>query len=166
METDKRINPVTPSPCHPVTLSPCHTIILLLVVFTLAGCTAAVVVEWSTETEINTAGFNLYRGTAITGPFDVKVNEQLIPASPDPVTGGKYNYVDRTAQTGVMYYYQLQEVEKTGAVNRYGPIAVRASGLDWRLAAVLGGLAAGVVALWLAGGRQVIRKIKGADKGA
>jgi hypothetical protein len=101
---------------------------------------------------MNTAGFNLYRSTSPEGPFDVKVNEQLIPASPDPVTGGKYSFVDRTARPGVMYYYRLQEVEKTGTVNQYGPIAVRASGFDWRLGVVLGGLAAVVLALWIVGG--------------
>ncbi len=132
---------------------------MFLVAFTLAGCTAPVVVEWSTETEMNTAGFNLYRGAAEAGPFDVKVNEQLIPAAPDPMTGGKYSFVDRTARPGVTYYYQLQEVERTGAVNKHGPIAVRAGGFDWRLAAVLGALAAGVLFLWIKGGRQADRKV-------
>jgi hypothetical protein len=131
---------------------------LFLVAFTLSGCTAPVVVEWSTETEMNTAGFNLYRGAAAAGPFDVKVNEQLIPAALDPMTGGKYSFVDRTARPGVTYYYQLQEVEKTGAVNKHGPIAVRAGGFDWRLAAVLGALGAIVLSLWVIGSRKAYHK--------
>jgi predicted secreted hydrolase len=125
--------------------------------FLLVGCTAPVVVEWSTETEMNTAGFNLYRGAGEMGPFDVKVNEQLIPASPDPMIGGKYSFVDQTARPGVTYYYQLQEVEKTGAVNLHGPIATRAGGFDWRLAVVLGALAAGTLFLWVKGGRMARR---------
>ena len=159
MATDKRMSlfggSVSLFPCLPVSLFPC----LLVSIFLLAGCAAPVVVEWSTETELNTAGFNLYRGTAEAGPFDVRVNEQLIPASPDPLTGGKYSYVDRTARAGAMYYYQLQEVERTGVVNKHGPIAVRAGGFDWRLAAVLGVLAIGVLFLWIKGGRQAGRKV-------
>ncbi len=175
MEADKRMNLFGGRgalfPCFLVSLFPPRLVslsrwrlvslfsCLLVSLLLLSGCNAPVVVEWSTETELNTAGFNLYRGTAEVGPFDVKVNEQLIPASPDPLTGGKYSYVDRTARAGAMYYYQLQEVERTGAVNTHGPIAVRAGGFDWRLAAVLGVLATGVLVLWIKGGRQAARKV-------
>jgi hypothetical protein len=124
--------------------------VLLLV----AGCTAPVVVEWSTETEMNTAGFNLDPGEFPEGPFDFKVNDQLIPASSDPLTGGEYSFVDHTARPGKTYYYQLQEVEKTGSTNAYGPIAVRANGLDWRHAAVLGVLASGVLVIWVRSRRE------------
>ena len=88
-------------------------------------------VEWSTETEMNTAGFNLYRGESADGPFDVKVNDQLIPPAADPLTGGKYQYVDKTARAGVTYYYRLEEVERNGGTNNFGPISVRAGGLEW-----------------------------------
>ncbi len=134
-----------------------HTAWLALACFlalTFAGCTAPVRIEWTTETEMNTAGFNLYRGESASGPFDVKVNDQLIPPSPDPMTGGKYSYVDQTARFGTMYYYQLQEVETGGTINTHGPIAVRAGGFDWRLIALLGVLAAAVIILWVVRGRK------------
>jgi len=127
----------------------------LWIMLSATGCASPVLVDWSTETEMNTAGFNLYRGESPDGPFEVKVNEKLIPAAPDPMTGGKYHYSDNSAQAGKTYYYQLQEVEKTGGVNKYGPIAVRAGGFDWRLAVVLGVLAVGVVALWIFGGKRL-----------
>lgn len=98
----------------------------------LAGCTAPVRVEWTTEVETNTAGFDLYRGESRDGPFDVKVNDALIPASPDPMAGGQYHFIDRTTAAGKTYYYQLQEVELSGSVNTYGPIEVRAGWLDAR----------------------------------
>lgn len=99
----------------------------------VAGCTVPVRVEWTTEVEMNTAGFDLFRGESPAGPFDVRINDELIPASPDPLAGGEYSYVDRTAEAGQTYYYQLQEVELGGAVNSYGPIEVRASVVDWRV---------------------------------
>jgi hypothetical protein len=133
-----------------------YRLILLLLALTLlvAGCSAPVRVTWKTETEMNTAGFNLYRGTSPDGPFDTKVNAQLIPPSADPLTGKDYSYLDQTAQTGVTYYYQLQEVEQDGQINRFGPISVTAGGgLRWQHAALLGGLALLVLLIWARGGR-------------
>lgn len=128
---------------------------LLVAALVLGGCTAPVRVTWKTETEMNTAGFNLYRGLSPEGPFDTKVNDALIPPSTDPLTGGDYSYIDRTAQAGVTYYYELQEVERGGAINKFGPISVRPGGLDWRHGLVLGVLALLVLALWWRGGRQI-----------
>jgi|WetSurMetagenome_2_1015567.scaffolds.fasta_scaffold98258_1 hypothetical protein len=144
--------------CHAlVSLFPCF-LAILFVSLTASSCTAPVRVEWSTETEMNTAGFNLYRGDSAEGPFDVKVNEQLIPPATDPLTGGKYQYVDKAARAGVMYYYRLEEVERNGGTNDFGPISVRAGGLEWWHVLVLVGLAVVVVALWLLGGRKEAKK--------
>jgi len=123
----------------------------------LAGCAAPVRVTWKTETEMNTAGFNLYRSTSVEGPFEEKVNDALIPPSADPLTGKEYTYIDRTAQAGVTYYYELQEVERNGNVNRFGPITVRASGLEWPQVALLAGLLALVLVIWIVGGRRLQR---------
>jgi hypothetical protein len=125
----------------------------------LAGCAAPVRVTWKTETEMNTAGFNLYRSTSPDGPFAEKVNEQLIPPSADPLTGKEYSYVDTVAQAGVTYYYQLQEVERNGNVNTFGPITVRTSGLEWPQVALLVGLAAIVLLIWVRGGK-VLQKAR------
>ena len=104
-------------------------------------------VEWSTETEMNTAGFNLYRGESADGPFDVKANDQLIPPAADPLTGGKYQYVDKTAKSGVTYYYRLEEVERNGGTNNFGPISVNAGGLEGWHALVLVLLGIGAAAI-------------------
>jgi hypothetical protein len=146
------------SPLRRVAASPRRLVTLLVILFALSGCTAPVRVEWTTETEMNTAGFNLYRGESADGPFDVKVNDQLIPPAADPLTGGKYQYVDKAARAGVTYYYRLEEVERNGGTNHFGPISVRAGGLEWWHLLVLVGLAAIVVALWLLGGRKEAKK--------
>ncbi len=96
----------------------------------LAACANAptrIIVEWTTATEINTAGFNLYRGESEQGPF-VKVNDQLIAASPDAVTGGKYRFEDASVQAGKTYYYQLEDIEYGGASARHGPLIITAPG--------------------------------------
>ena len=140
--------------------------LLLVILFALSGCAAPVRIEWSTETEMNTAGFNLYRSESAGGPFDVKVNEQLVPPATDPLTGGQYQYIDKTARAGVTYYYRLEEVERNGGTNNFGPISVQAGGLVWWHVLVLVGLAAAIVALWVMGGRREARKQSQRDRQA
>jgi hypothetical protein len=86
---------------------------------------AEVVVEWTTANELSTVGFNLYRSDDTDENYE-KVNSQLIPASPDPLTGGSYSYPDAQVNAGKTYYYQLEEVEADGSTTRYGPIEVQA----------------------------------------
>ncbi len=133
--------------------------VLPLIAVLIAGCSAPVEVNWSTETEMNTAGFNLYRSESDSGPFDLKVNDQLIAASPDPLTGGDYTYIDRTAQSGVTYYYELEEVEQTGATTRHGPIPAKSQGnLGIRDALLIVVLGCGGFALWLSLGKKRPRR--------
>jgi hypothetical protein len=130
---------------------------LSFVLLNLAACSAPIRVEWSTETEMNTAGFNVYRGESPDGPFIVKVNTDLIPPSPDPLRGGKYSLLDRSARPGVTYYYQLQEVEDTGQVSVHGPIGARASPFSGQQILILAVLTLLVLGLWILGGRRATR---------
>ena len=86
-----------------------------------------VTVEWSTASELNTAGFNLARGDNQVGPF-TRLNAEVIPPSPDPLVGGSYTYTDTQVAAGQTYYYQLEEVETTGRTSVQGVVAVTASG--------------------------------------
>lgn len=85
--------------------------------------TAVILVEWNTASELNTAGFNLFRSESAEGPFE-KINPQLVPASPDPLAGGKYTYRDEAVEPGKTYFYELEDIENTGGSTRYGPIEV------------------------------------------
>ena len=121
---------------------------------------AAVIVEWTTESEVNLAGFNLYRSESPDGPY-VKLNDTLIAASPDPVTGGSYSCTDATAEPGVTYYYQLEDVELDGKATMHGPIAVVSEGhvvsslvRPIALLALLGAVLLGVAALVVRGRRR------------
>jgi len=103
-------------------------ILLALVIGSIAWrefLKAEVIVEWTTASELSTVGFNLYRSELDNGQY-VKVNNVLIPASPDPFTGGNYTYIDDQVNAGSTYYYQLEDVEADGSTSRYGPIEVQA----------------------------------------
>ncbi len=85
---------------------------------------AVVLVEWTTASELDTVGFNLYRSENPAGPF-TKINSTLIPAAADPLTGSQYSYRDEQVLPGRQYFYQLEEVEMDGSINRFGPISGR-----------------------------------------
>ena len=107
------------------------SLILFVFVLALGACApppARIVVQWTTATEINTAGFNLYRSERAEGPF-IKVNAQLIPASADALIGIEYRHEDAAVVAGRTYYYQLEDVEFGGASARHGLIVVTASAL-------------------------------------
>jgi hypothetical protein len=88
---------------------------------------APIIVDWETASELDTAGFNLYRSEQAEGPFE-RINPSLIPASPDPLVGGEYSYTDREVEVGRVYYYRLEEVETSGKTTQTGPIEVKTEG--------------------------------------
>lgn len=93
-----------------------------------AGSTGGgqVSIAWATGSEVNTAGFNLYRSENAQGPY-VRINSQLIPASNDVLAGGKYQYLDSSLVPGQIYYYQLEDVALNGASVRHPAVKVAAS---------------------------------------
>ncbi|MCP4357242.1 MAG: hypothetical protein GY796_04395 [Chloroflexi bacterium] len=75
-------------------------------------------VEWETATELNTAGFHLYRSASPNGEFNL-ITDELIPATGSSVSGGAYSFVDENVNTGETYYYLLEEVEFDSTTNQY-----------------------------------------------
>lgn len=90
-----------------------------------ASTQARIVVEWSTASELDTVGFNLFRSQTASDP-GVQVNPELIPASQDTQTGGDYRYTDNFVVSGKEYYYYLEDVSMGGSIQRHGPVIVKA----------------------------------------
>ena len=67
-------------------------------------------VSWSTESEFETAGFNIFRSTEREGDYN-QINEQLVPAEGNAARGADYTYLDSDIQAGQTYYYRLEEIE-------------------------------------------------------
>lgn len=85
-----------------------------------------VTITWNTESEIETAGYNVLRRSGANTEL-VKLNENLIPSQADPLAGGSYEFVDDSAAAGERYEYILEDVELDGTTTRHEPIVARAS---------------------------------------
>ncbi len=81
----------------------------------------AVTLLWATASEVDNAGFNIYRQEA-AGAKPVKLNEALIPAQGSPASGSEYMYLDKGLNNGVTYTYILEDVDINGMVTEHGPV--------------------------------------------
>lgn len=126
-------------------------ILAALVILLISAATPpAVTVEWSTASELNTAGFNVLRSENPNGPF-TRLNAEVIPASPDPLVGSSYAYTDTNVTPGQTYTYQLEEVEFGGGTAPQGTVIVTAQqSIDPIFIVAAIGLAAVIIAalLW------------------
>lgn len=90
--------------------------------FTAAPAGNAIRLEWTTATELDNLGFNVYRATSPAGP-QVKLNASLIASqAPGSPLGATYEFVDAAAQPGVTYYYWLEDVDVYGVTTMHGPV--------------------------------------------
>ena len=75
--------------------------------------TGVVVITWSTQSELNNAGFFIKRSQQRSGQFMV-VNPAMIPGAGTTSEKQFYTYTDTTAQPNVVYYYQIEDVSFDG----------------------------------------------------
>jgi hypothetical protein len=91
-----------------------------------------VLIAWKTETEIDNAGFNIYRAEAENGAY-VKINESLIPAGGSAAQGAAYSFMDDTVKIWKTYYYKLEDIDLNGSSAMHGPIKTKVNRLigEW-----------------------------------
>ena len=75
--------------------------------------TGAVVITWSTQSELNNAGFFIKRSQQADGQFKV-INAAMIAGAGTTSEKQSYTYNDTTAQPNVVYYYQIEDVSLDG----------------------------------------------------
>ena len=75
--------------------------------------TGAVVITWSTQSELNNAGFFIKRSQQQSGKF-VVVNPTMIAGAGTTAEKQSYTYTDATADPNIVYYYQIEDVSLDG----------------------------------------------------
>ncbi|MBI5076232.1 MAG: DUF11 domain-containing protein [Nitrospirae bacterium] len=83
------------------------------------------VVQWTTSSETDTAGFYLFRFDGKSGSYR-QINSGLLPALITSQQGGTYSLIDNGASLTGSNTYLLMEIEGKGGKNTYGPFTVMA----------------------------------------
>ena len=81
-----------------------------------------VTLTWSTASEIDNAGFNLYRAESEDGEY-IKINDSLILLEGSPTQGASYEFTDTDAQNRKTYYYKLEDIDLNGQSTMHGPVS-------------------------------------------
>ena len=81
----------------------------------------AVMLKWVTESEVDNAGFNLYRAEKENGNY-VKINGSLIAAKGSSTQGAAYEFIDTNVQNRKTYYYKLEDIDLSGKSTMHGPV--------------------------------------------
>jgi autotransporter-associated beta strand protein len=136
--------------------TPTAVVLLQLQAVTLNG---QVTVRWSTSSEAQTVGFDLYR---LTDGQWTRLNTALIPAQgwPKGGIGASYSVADPGAQAGATYSYKLVERTTTGQSIAYGPFDRTVSAFVMTPLEVT---AAGVKVHWLSRAGEQYRVLKCTD---
>jgi hypothetical protein len=88
--------------------------------FTAKASNGRVKLEWSTESEIENAGFNIYRSETEAAGY-VKINSELIAAKGSETKGAKYVFIDNIAKNRKTYFYKLEDIDLNGTSTMHGP---------------------------------------------
>jgi hypothetical protein len=90
-----------------------QTTLITLVSFTATEQEAMILLEWETASEIDNAGFNIWRSETADGET-IKINDQLIPAKGGATFEFNYSYEDVDVESDYTYYYKLEDIDNNG----------------------------------------------------
>jgi parallel beta-helix repeat protein len=81
----------------------------------------SVLCEWSTGSEQDNAGFYLVKSEHLDKGYTL-VNDRIIAAKGDTVTGANYSYLDQNVKAHTLYFYWLVDVSFDGQFTINGPV--------------------------------------------
>ncbi|MEZ4767402.1 MAG: hypothetical protein R2844_03140 [Caldilineales bacterium] len=91
--------------------------------FTAQQDGASILVAWETVSEIDCAGFNLYRG--FNDDWSGANLQAFVPSqAPGSAQGFVYDYRDADVEPGPTYRYWLEDVDLSGQGAQHGPVTV------------------------------------------
>ena len=85
---------------------------------------AGVVLKWTTESELDNAGFNILRSETKDGEFKV-VNPQLIQGAGTTSEQHDYTWKDTTAKPNIAYYYQIEDISHAGVRKKLATVRMK-----------------------------------------
>ena len=89
--------------------------------FTARGFEDHVLLTWETASEIDNAGFRLWRKGGKADSY-IQITRNLIPAQGGPAWGAVYEYADYETAPGVTCSYRLEDLDTSGLSTFHGPV--------------------------------------------
>ena len=83
-----------------------------------------VVLKWTTESEVDNAGFYIYRSETKDGQFKV-ANPTMIQGAGTTSERRTYTWTDTTAKSNTAYYYRIEDVSHAGVRKQLATIRMR-----------------------------------------
>ena len=80
--------------------------------------------KWTTASEVDNAGFYVFRGDLKEGPFQL-LNETMIPGAGNSETPSRYVFDDTHVEQGRTYYYYLESISLQGVKEKFSPVMSR-----------------------------------------
>ncbi len=85
---------------------------------------AGVLLKWTTESELDNAGFYIYRSETKDGEFKV-ANPTMIQGSGTTSERSEYTWTDTTAKPNTVYYYRIEDVSHAGVREQLATVRLR-----------------------------------------
>ncbi len=85
---------------------------------------AGVVLKWTTESEVDNAGFYIYRSETRDGEFKV-VNPTMIQGAGTTGKRNQYTWTDATAKPNTVYYYRIEDVSHAGVREQLATVRLK-----------------------------------------
>ncbi len=91
-----------------------------------------IVLKWTTQSEVNNLGFEVYRSGEETGAYAMIASFENTPAlqgGGNSNTAREYTYEDAILSNGGTYWYQIADVDYQGVRTFHGPVSAQAPDL-------------------------------------
>ena len=85
---------------------------------------AGVILKWTTESELDNAGFYIYRSQTRDGTFKV-VNPTLIQGAGTTSERNTYTWKDTTAKPNIVHYYRIEDISHAGVRKQLATVRMR-----------------------------------------
>ena len=83
-----------------------------------------VILKWTTESEVDNAGFYIYRSQTRDGTFKV-VNPTMIQGAGTTSERNTYTWKDTTAKPNTVYYYRIEDISHAGVRKQLATVRMR-----------------------------------------
>ncbi|MCG9134120.1 hypothetical protein J5I95_20865 [Candidatus Poribacteria bacterium] len=83
-----------------------------------------VTLKWITESEVDNAGFYIYRSQTKDGQFKV-LNPTIIQGAGTTSERNTYTWTDTTAKPNVAYYYRIEDISHAGVQEQLATVRMR-----------------------------------------